>query len=78
MNKKSHLFWSVKDPHKLSDEAVAESVFNYGNWDDFLFLEKEKGTTKLKEIFTDLAGKKRSNLRPPAINFFRNYFAKYA
>jgi len=31
---KSYLVWYVKNPTKLSDEAIVEAVINYGDFDD--------------------------------------------
>lgn len=55
-----------------------KSILNYGNWDDYLFLEKTIGIKNLNDIFKDLISQKRTNLRLSMINYFSNYFDTYA
>jgi hypothetical protein len=78
INVKRYLFWSTKNVQNLSEQALTEGILNYGNWDDFKALEKEFGTVRLKSIFQSLINKRRVNLRPQTVNFFKNYFEKYA
>lgn len=77
-SKKSYLAWDVGDQALLSDESVVERVLNFGDWDDFLKLKETLGISKLKEIFTYLKNKKRTNLRPETINYFDLFFERYA
>lgn len=76
--KKPYLAWYVADVRKLSTESLAEHVFNYGAWDDYLFMEKVLGIHTVKNLFYAITHKKRSNLRPKTINYFVHYFQKYA
>lgn len=76
--KKPFLAWFVKNKSELSQESMVEKVFNYGDWQDYLNIEKEIGTDEVKNIFERLKNKPRTNLRPRTINYFNHYFAKYA
>jgi len=75
---KPYLAWDIKDIQNLSESALVEHILNYGQWDDYLLTEKELGIKQVKSIFDDLKNKKRVNLRPQTINYFENYFHKYA
>lgn len=73
-----YLVWHVKDYNSLSTRSIAESVFNYGNWEDYLLLESIFGTEELSSLFKQIKNQKRTNLRPQTINYFSNYFDRYA
>lgn len=75
---KPHLFWSTRNQKHLSFETLTEGVLNYGNWQDFLSLKKKFGLKRLKKVFRYLTSQKRVNLRPETVNYFKNYFEKYA
>ena len=75
---KPYLAWYVKDTNSLSDESLVEHILNYGKWEDYLLAERELGIDKVRQIFMTIKGKKRVNLRPQTINYFENYFHKYA
>jgi hypothetical protein len=77
-NKKPYLNWYVRDHKSLSSESVLESVLNYGDWQDFLDVKETLGLRKTMELFEDIKGKKRINLRPATLNYFNKYFNKYA
>jgi len=76
--KKPYLSWYIHNKKDLSKESMVEHVLNYGNWEDFLKTEKEMGIQNLKSVFNKLKSKGRVNLRPQTINYFENYFQKYA
>jgi hypothetical protein len=78
IKKKPYLAWYVKDPSKLSDEAVLEHVLNYGNWDDVQQYFHLKGLKETARIFTVTAGRQRSNYLPEIQHFFSNYFKHHA
>jgi hypothetical protein len=73
-----YLVWYTKNYDNLSEKSVVESVLNYGDWKDYLFLEKVLGVKELNKLFRSLKNQKRNNLRPQTLNYFTNYFAKYA
>lgn len=75
---KPYLVWSTKNYDELSENSIIESILNYGNWEDFLFIEKTLGIKKVSNIFELLKNKQRTNLRPQTANYFSNYFNKYA
>ena len=72
------MFWYVKDPTKVSDEALVEAVLNLGDWDDVQKLEKLMGIKKMAEIFEKDTNRPRVNYDKKIINYFRLYFARYA
>lgn len=78
LQKKPYLAWYVSNKGKLSEESVVEHILNYGNWDDYLKVEKIIGIKRLALLFNKLKSKKRVNLRSKTINYFENYFQKYA
>jgi hypothetical protein len=78
LTKKPYLAWYINNKNSLSDESTLEHILNYGNWEDYLEAENILGITKTKSIFNKLINKKRINLRPQTVNYFQNYFAKYA
>ncbi len=43
---KPYLAWYVKDAQKLSQESMVEHILNYGDWDDYLGMEKALGIKK--------------------------------
>ena len=75
---KPYLVWHTKNYDELSEKSIVEGVLNYGNWDDYLFIENSLGLSRVGNIFNDLKNEKRTNLRPQTINYFSNYFNKYA
>lgn len=75
---KPYLLWYSKNYDGLSKESIVENILNYGNWDDYLFLEKSLGINEVDKVFNKLKNQKRVNLRPQTINYFSNYFKKYA
>ena len=75
---KQYLAWYVKDKGKMSIESMLEHILNYGDWEDFQKAEKALGTRQLRSHFSHLIKQKRVNLRLQTINYFTNYFYKYA
>ena len=78
LERKPYLAWYVKDKKALSTESALEHILAYGDWDDVMEAEKILGLAKMKFIFNKLITKKRVNLKPKTVNYFQNYFAKYA
>lgn len=78
VQKRPHLFWFIKEPEQLSQEAIVEAVLNLGNWLDVQELFELFGIKKVAEIFQKKAFQKRSNYRPEIKNYFSLYFEKYA
>ena len=73
-----YLVWSTKNYDGLSPEFIVESILNYGDWNDFLFIKDLFGVKNLNEIFEKILKKRRVNLRPQTINYFKIFFNKYA
>lgn len=78
IKQKPYLSWYTKDPRNLSDEAVLESVLNYGDWEDFRAFREIKGLKETAKLFYRTVNKKRKNYRPEVENYFKLYFDKYA
>ena len=72
--KKPYLAWDVKNPKKLSDEAVLERVLNYGDWEDVQELIKIKGKKEAAQLFKKTLSKKRTNYDPAIAHYFSLYF----
>ena len=75
---KPYLIWHTKNFQKLSKESIFEAVINYGDWEDFIKLQKIFGIETSQLLFKKAVNKKRSNIRPETKNYFEKYFAKYA
>lgn len=75
---KPHLLWHVKDPSKLSEEAVLEAVLNYGDWDDVKNFIKIKGVKQTAKLFEKTNDKLRSNYLSAVGHYFIRFFKKYA
>ena len=78
IEKKPYLTWYIKNKSHLSNESMLEHVLNFGSWEDFQEIERGLGLKKVNTIFDKIASKKRVNLRPQTINYFKKYFQKYA
>jgi len=77
-NSKPYLTWYIKNKEKISEKSMFEHVLNYGNWEDFLKTENILGINKLKRLFDQISNQRRVNLRKQTVNYFKNYFDKYA
>jgi len=75
---KPYLVWGSKDYTNLSQQSIVENILNYGDWNDFQYLKSIFDIKDLSKIFKELSNKKRTNLRPQTLNYFTNYFSKYA
>ena len=78
LENKPYLAWYIKNKGSLSDKSLLEHILNYGDWKDVLEIEKVMGISKMKSLFEEIRNGKRINLKPRTINYFDNYFAKYA
>ncbi|MFA6047426.1 MAG: hypothetical protein WCV59_01710 [Parcubacteria group bacterium] len=80
IKKRKYLFWYVKHPEKVNDEALVEAVLNLGNWDDVQKLFKLLGIKKVAKVFKKETSPKRMriNYRPEVKNFFSLYFKRHA
>jgi len=72
------LIWHTKSYDQLPIESIAEAIFNYGTWQEFLQLKKILGTQNLAQTFAKLDNMARNNLLPIYRNYFRHYFRHYA
>lgn len=72
------LIWHTRSYDELAIESIAEAVFNYGSWKEFLELREILGTQNLAQTFTKLDQMPRNNLLPIYRNYFRHYFEHYA
>ena len=78
LEKRPYLAWYIKNKRSLSDKSALEHILNYGNWEDFLEAGRLIGISKMKSFFDGMKNRKRINLKPRTVNYFENYFAKYA
>lgn len=77
-NTKPYLAWYVKNKQRMSEKSMVEHVLNYGDWEDFQKTKSALGIDKLKTLFNQITNQKRVNLRKQTVNYFDNYFQKYA
>lgn len=78
IKQRPYLIWHTKNWQGLSEAAIVEGVFNYGDWTDVKKLMAILGRKKVARIFREHSRKKRSNYRPEIANYFRLYFNKHA
>jgi len=71
-------WWWVPDVTKLSEDSILEGVMSCGDWEDFLQLKKWWGIEKIQELFKQITGRKRVNLRPATRALFSDYLTAYA
>jgi len=72
------LIWHTKNYDNLSAESVVEAVLNYGTWENVKTIESILGIKDFGNIFSKLANKSRSNIRPRTANYFSHYFRHHA
>lgn len=75
---KPYLAWSTKNYNELSPQSILESVINYGDWSDFVFLTELFGMNQSARLFEEIKNKRRNNLRIQTANYFTKYFEKHA
>lgn len=78
IKRRPHLIWYVKDLEEVSEEAIVESVLNYGDFDDIKKMINILTIKKVSNIFNKQIRRKRNNYNPRIINYFKMYFKKYA
>lgn len=81
VKKRKYLFWSTKNYDRLSNEAVVETILNYGDMNDVRELISILGIQEVAKIFHDKSKKSkvgRQNYRPEVKNYFELYFQRYA
>lgn len=78
VRKKPYLFWHVKNPARISEEAAVEGILNYGDFGDVKKLFSILGLRKTAFIFRRHSRKRRSNYDPKIANYFRLYFRKHS
>lgn len=78
VKKNKDIFWSTNNYDKLSDEAVVESVLNYGDMKEVNEIIHIIGIKETAQIFKNQISQPRTNYRPEIKNYFQLYFDKYA
>ena len=78
IKERPYLVWSTDNYNHLSEEAIMESVLNYGDFDDVKKMLAILGVKKAALIFKKQISRKRGNYRPKIKNYFNLYFKKYA
>lgn len=73
-----YLVWYVKDPRKLSNEAIVEAVLNFGDWEDVQEMNRILGIKTVAGIFEKEAHRPRSNYHPKTRHYFEIFFHRYA
>lgn len=80
LKKHEHFFWYLhKDKlHNLSDDVIVEFIFNHGDWNAIKELCQIIGFQKLKEIYTNLQGRKKNNYIPEMYFLLKGLVERYA
>lgn len=78
LKKSKILFWDIcgSDLYSLSDEAIFERIFMYGDLEDLFSLIKLYKFDYSKEIYKKLLNKKRVNLSKKTVNFLNIVFSE--
>ncbi len=80
IQRNGHLFWYVQEEEKqnISQEALVETILNYGDLDAVSYLLNQVGIKLVASIFFKQINQERVNYFPQVINFFTLYFNRYA
>ena len=81
IKKRPLLVWYTKNYDHLSDEAIVESVLNYGEWEDVQKIFAITGIKKVAAIFKKQTTRRRwgrTNYRPEIKHYFNLYFRAHA
>ena len=78
IKKRPYLVWHTDDAEHLSEEAIVESVLNYGDFNDVKKLLSILGVKRTARIFRKQLKQKRVNYEPKIIHYFKLYFQKHA
>ena len=78
MEKRPYLIWYTRDFKHLSAEAIVEAVLNYGDFDDVKKLIAILGMKRVSGIFQKQIRRRRINYDDKILNYFRQYFQRYA
>ena len=71
------LFWGVSPKANLSNEAITETILNFGDEKSVKTLFQLLGQKTTQDIFFSQTSRKRHNYHPRTINFFNLYFQRY-
>ena len=80
IKKRPYLVWYTKNLEHLSEEAIVESVLNFGDWNDVKEMISILGIKRVAKIFRKQTNprKKRINYDSKIVNYFKLFFKKYA
>lgn len=70
--------WYTNNREHLSNEAIVESVLNYGDFEDVKKMISLLGMKRVAHIFRKQLKQKRVNYDPKIKNYFKLYFDTYA
>ena len=77
IKKRPYLIWHTKDLKHLSDDAIVESVLNYGDFNDVKKLISIFGSRKTAKIFYKHVKRARRNYDSKIERYFKLFFRKY-
>lgn len=78
VKRRPYLVWYINDKEHLSNEAIVESVLNYGDFEDVKKMISLLGMKRVANIFRKQLKQKRVNYDPKIKNYFKLYFDTYA
>ena len=78
VQRRPYLVWYTNDREHLSNEAIVESVLNYGDFEDVKKMISILGMKRVAGIFRKQLKQRRINYEPKIANYFKLYFDKYA
>ncbi len=75
---RKELFWSTKNYDGLDNDAIVETILNYGDWEDVKTLFSIIGLGEVARVFRSHVGRRRGNYNKKVAHYFDLYFNKYA
>jgi hypothetical protein len=78
IREKPYLIWYTKGYDQLDVHAIAEAIYNFGDWEDLQLLHQTISIPEAAKIFDKLASAKRCNLHAMVKNYFTLYYDRYA
>lgn len=75
---RKELFWSTKNYDGLDNDAIVETILNYGDWNDVTTLISILGINEVARVFRSHTGRRRGNYNKKVAHYFDLFFAKYA
>lgn len=78
VQKNKRFWWYVKKPDQLDKKAIVEGAIKYGDMKEIKQLMNILGSKNVAKIFAGQISQRRLNYDDRTVNYFKQYFKKYA